>query len=71
MALQRRADRGNQVQPSGAPPKLKVRRDADGGLHVEGPDEGERKPTVEAAERPPTPDDPRGTSERNVPWPGI
>ena len=71
MALQRRADRGNQVQPSGAPPKLKVRRDADGALQVEGPDEGERKATVEAAERPPTPDDPRGPADRLTPYPGI
>jgi hypothetical protein len=59
MGLQRRADRGDQVQPSGAPPRLKFKRGADGALQVDDPEAGERKTSTEPAERPPTPDDPR------------
>ena len=59
MGLQRSgADRGDQVQPGGEPPKLKVRRGADGKLKV-GEDPDPTVETVESAERPPTPDDPR------------
>ena len=52
----------------GEPPGMKVRvkRGADGKLQVLLP---ERKTveTTEAAERPPTPDDPRTANQRNVP----
>ena len=59
MGLQRSGqDHGDQVQPGGAPPKLRVRRGPDGKLRV-GDDPSPTTETVEAAERPPTPDDPR------------
>jgi hypothetical protein len=72
MGLQRRDDRGQLVQPSGAPPRLKVNRDASGKLKVQGPDDldpAEAKGTVEAAERPPTPDDPPIDAASRL-WPG-
>jgi hypothetical protein len=52
----------------GDPPGMKVRmrRGADGKLHVVVP-ERELTETTEAAERPPTPDDPRTANQRNVP----
>jgi hypothetical protein len=59
MALQRRADRGQLDQPSGAPPRVKFKRGADGGLEVDDPERDERQTTTEPAERPPTGDDPR------------
>jgi hypothetical protein len=70
MGLHRSVDRGEQVQPSGAPPRLKVTRGADGGLRVKGPDDvdhDELRGSVEAAERPPVPDDPRSGPLRDVP----
>ena len=70
MGLDRRADRTEQMQPSGAPPRLKVSRDAAGGLRLKGegePDPEDRKEAVEAAERPVTPDDPRFGPMRDVP----
>ncbi len=70
MGLQRRDDRGQLVQPSGAPPRLKIKRDPDGKLKVEGPDDegpDERRAPVEAAERPPQPDDPRSGPLRDAP----
>ena len=58
MGLQRSGDdRGDQVQPGGEPPKLKVRRGADGKLQL-GDDRPPTHETVEPAERPPTPDEP-------------
>ena len=67
MGLQRSGgDRGAEVQPGGAPPRLKFKRTADGKLEADEP----RRPTreaVEAAERPPTPDDPRPGVMRNIP----
>lgn len=72
MGLQRSGgDRGAEVQPGGAPPRLKFKRGADGKLEVDEPPE-DRVETVEAAERPPTPDDPRTAQDRNFPpsaWP--
>ena len=65
-----RADRGDEVEASGAPPRLKVSRGADGALQVRGPadlDPADRKAAVEAAERPVTPDDPRHGALRDVP----
>ena len=72
MGLQRSGgDRGAEVQPGGAPPRLKFKRTADGKFEADEP----RDPTVEtveAAERPPTPDDPRSVQERNLPFgPGV
>jgi hypothetical protein len=70
VGLQRRDDRGQLVQPSGAPPRLKVSRDGSGKLKVKGPedlDPGDVHGTVEAAERPPQPDDPRSGPLRDVP----
>ena len=63
MALHRRSDRGEFVNPAGGapPPKLRVRRGADGKLEVEDP---EGTPPVHAEtrpdERPPEGPDPRG-----------
>ena len=54
------------MQPGGEPPKLKVRRGPAGKLKV-GDDQPPTTETVEAAERPPTPDDPRDAHWRNVP----
>jgi hypothetical protein len=70
MGLQRRDDRGQLVQPSGAPPRLKISRDGSGKLKVQGPDDldpADTKETVEAAERPPQPDDPRSGPLRDIP----
>jgi hypothetical protein len=52
----------------GAPPdmKVRVRRDASGRLQVVVP-ERTLNETTEAAERPPTADDPRSANLRNVP----
>jgi hypothetical protein len=52
----------------GEPPDMKVRmrRDKDGKLEVVLPPK-ETVETTEAAERPPTPDDPRPANLRNVP----
>jgi hypothetical protein len=59
MSLQRSGgDRGADVQPGAAPPRLKFKRAADGKLEVDGP-ERETGTAIEPAERPPTPDDPR------------
>jgi hypothetical protein len=67
MGLQRTGgDRGAEVQPGGAPPRLKFKRDAGGKLEVDEP-KPKTVETVESAERPPTPDDPRTASEQNVP----
>jgi hypothetical protein len=67
MALQRSGgDRGAEVQPGGAPPRLKFTRGSDGKLDVDEP-RPETVETTEAAERPPTPDDPRSAHIRNVP----
>jgi hypothetical protein len=66
MGLHKRADRGEQVQPSGAPPRLKFLRGADGQLRVDEERE-ETKTAVEAAERPPQPDDPRSGPLRDIP----
>ena len=67
MALQRSGtDRGSEVQPGGAPPRLKFTRGADGKLQVDEPAE-ERGTATEAAERPVTPDDPRSGPMRDVP----
>ena len=63
MALHQRNDRGDFVNPAGAgpPPKLKVRRGADGKLEVEGtPKEPPVVEETRADERPPYPEDPRG-----------
>ena len=67
MGLQRSGgDRGAEVQPGGAPPRLKFKRGADGELKVDEPEE-ERRTAVEASERPVTPDDPRTGPMRDVP----
>jgi hypothetical protein len=67
MGLQRSGgDRGAEVQPGGAPPRLKFTRGADGKLEVDEP-RAETHETVESAERPATPDDPRTGPLRNVP----
>lgn len=52
----------------GAPPGMKVtvKLDAGGRPHIVVPPE-ETTETVEAAERPPTPDDPRTAPMRNIP----
>jgi hypothetical protein len=52
----------------GAPPDMKVRmrRGPDGKVEVVVP-ERQLVETTEAAERPPTPDDPRTANQRNVP----
>lgn len=73
MGLQRRADRGDQVQPSGAPPRLRVSRAADGGLRVHDPDDADREDpqgSVEATEPPPVADDPRRGPLPDGPPPG-
>ncbi len=71
MGLQRRDSRGQNVQPGGAPPKLKVGRGADGKLKVT-PPEGEPTHTETVGEeRPPTPDDPRSAYDKNVGGPNI
>ena len=71
MGLQRRADRGEQVQPGSAPPpKLAVRRGPDGKIIVAGPADLDRstlRTAVEGAERPGQPDDPRSGPMRDVP----
>ena len=71
MGLQRSGgDRGAEVQPGGAPPRLKFKKTADGKFEADEP----RSPTnetVEAAEKPPMPDDPRSAIDRNVPYPGV
>ena len=46
--------------------RILMRRGPDGKLHVVVP-ERELTETTEAAERPPTPDDPRTANARNVP----
>ena len=46
--------------------QIKARRDADGRLQIVAP-EHPLSETVEAAERPPQPDDPRPAVFRNVP----
>jgi hypothetical protein len=53
---------------AGAPPgmKVRVRRGPDGRMEIV-PPERVTVETVEAAERPPTPDDPRTANMRNVP----
>ena len=61
MPLNRRSDRGELINPSGAGPlpKLKVKRGPDGKLEVEDP--GAKPPVHEEIrpdERPPFPDDP-------------
>ena len=67
MGLQRSgADRGDQVQPGGEPPKLKFTRGADGKVQIVG-DPAKTVETSESAERPPTPDDPRASNMRDVP----
>ena len=58
MGLQRRDSRGQTVQPGGAPPRLKVERDAEGNLKVVPPPQGEHPETI-AEERPPQAPDPR------------
>ena len=62
------SDRGADVQPGGEPPKLKFKRAADGALKIDKPDD-ETHETVESAEKPPYPDDPRQARERDVPFP--
>lgn len=54
------------MAPGGEPPKLKVRRGADGKLKV-GDDQPPATDTVEAAERPPIGEDPRPAIFRNIP----
>jgi hypothetical protein len=67
MALQRSGgDRTADVQPGGAPPRLKFKRAADGKLEVDEPRQ-ETHEAVEPAERPSTPDDPRTGPLRDVP----
>ena len=67
MGLQRSGgDRTADVQPGAAPPRLRFRRGADGKLESAEPPQVQEE-TVEAAERPPTPDDPRTAHIRNVP----
>jgi hypothetical protein len=67
MGLQRSGgDRGAEVQPGGAPPRLKFTRDADGKLQVDEPEQ-ERRTATEAAERPSAGGDPRGAQMPNVP----
>ena len=67
MGLQRSGgDRGAEVQPGGAPPRLKFKKTADGKFEADEPREPSHE-TVEAAEKPPMPDDPRSANVRNVP----
>jgi hypothetical protein len=67
MGLQRSGgDRGADVQPGGEPPRLKFTRGVDGKLQVDEP-RSDTHETVEAAERPATPDDPRTEPFRNMP----
>ena len=71
MGLQRSGtDRGADVVPGGAPPKLKFKRSAEGELKIDEPPADATHEAVEAAERPPVPGDPRDSRERNVPFPG-
>ncbi|HTE64591.1 MAG TPA: hypothetical protein VK631_29815 [Solirubrobacteraceae bacterium] len=52
--------------PLTGPVKIRARRDANGHLQIVAPDRSLSE-TVEAAERPPQPDDPRPAVFRNVP----
>jgi hypothetical protein len=55
-------------QTAGEPPGKKVRMRLDAkGRYVPADPPGETVPTTEAAERPPTPDDPRPAAFRNIP----
>lgn len=69
MALHQRSDRGEFVNPAGGapPPKLKVRRGADGKLEVEDPDG--KAPVHEETrpdEKPPYPADTRRPIDPNA-----
>jgi hypothetical protein len=52
--------------PLSGPLRIQARRDANGRLQIVVP-KRPLTPTVEAAERPPQPDDPRPAAFRNVP----
>jgi hypothetical protein len=54
------------AQPLSGPVQVRARRDADGRLKIVSPPRS-LTATVEAAERPPQPDDPRPALLRNVP----
>lgn len=63
MALHQRNDRGAFVNPAGGgpPPKLKVKRDADGKVEVEDPTaKPQGREETRPDERPPQAPDPRG-----------
>ena len=72
MGLQRRDDRGQLVQPAGAPPRLKVRRDPDGRLVVGGGDPGAPAgPDADEPEQAPQTSGARGASEHDAPASGA
>jgi len=54
-------------QSAGEPPNLKVKMRLENGRFVPVEEPRELNETTEAAERPPTPDDPRPAAYRNIP----
>ena len=54
-------------QTAGAPPGLKVKMRLENGRFVAVEEPREVTESTEAAERPPTPDDPRPAAYRNIP----
>jgi len=66
MARHERSRQPVPAQPLGGAVRVQVRLDADGRPQIVAPKQT-LTPTVEAAERPPQPDDPRPAAFRNVP----
>jgi hypothetical protein len=66
MARHERSRQPVAAQPLSGPLRIKARRDANGRVQIVGP-KPPVTPVVEAAERPPQPDDPRPAPFRNVP----
>jgi hypothetical protein len=66
MARHERAPREVPAEPFAGPVRVQVRRGPDGRVRIVPPERGLTE-TTEAAERPPTPDDPRQGPFRNVP----
>jgi hypothetical protein len=65
MARHERSRQPIPAPPSG-PLRIQARRDANGRVQIVTPKRS-LTPTVEAAERPPQPDDPRPAAFRNIP----
>ena len=66
MARHERSPKPVPALPLSGPLHLQARRDADGNVRIVTPPR-QLKETVEAAERPPHPDDPRPAAFRNIP----